>query len=48
MLDIKTIIQAVKDETGIQPTLFTTSTINDLPAINYQIYRQGDTGTVES
>ena len=45
---IKEILGAIADATGIVPTAFSTSAINELPAINFTAYRQSDNAVVES
>ena len=45
---ITTLLSAIGDRTGIEPTPFSSSNINNLPCVSYTAYRQGDNAVVES
>lgn len=45
---LKQILSGIEACTGVKPTAFNTSTVFELPAINYQAFRQSDDGAVES
>lgn len=48
MRQLSNLLQAIQAETGVTPSAFSIYSVEELPAISYTIYPQGDTGAVES
>ena len=45
---INTLLSVIEASSGIEPTPFNSSNINNLPSVSYTAYRQGDNAVVES
>ena len=46
-MNIKLVLDAIKDETGITPKPFSSKSVNNFPAITYQVYKTSDDGVKE-
>ena len=46
-MNLKLILDAIKEETGITPKAFSTKQANTFPAITYQAYKTNDDGIKE-